>query len=123
MLVPMFPIMMVIMMGKPDIDIAGGDAILHDGLHLHHIAALKWQFRELCAKIRLRHACLQEGPEQHVAADARKTVEINRFHKCISSIFSAFSAQMVDPAREHARAKAVVDVDDADTRGTTAEHC
>ena len=57
MLVPMFPIMMVIMMGKPDIDIAGGDAILHDGLHLHHIAALKWQFRELCAKIRLRPAC------------------------------------------------------------------
>ena len=71
---------MVPMMGQLDIDVAGRDAILHDGLHLHRITALDGKFRKLGAQMRLRHARRQKGAEQHVAADARETIEINRFH-------------------------------------------
>ena len=78
-MVPVLSIM-VPMMGQLDIDIAGRNAVLHDGLHLHRITALDGKLRKLGAQMCLRHARRQEGTEQHVAADARETIEINRFH-------------------------------------------
>ena len=67
------------------IDIDRHDAVLTDRRHLQAEFIRRHELFQLRRQIILRYPGLQKCPQEHIAADAGKTIQINCLHSLTSS--------------------------------------